>query len=435
MEGKKTYYFELACFTLILILNGIEVPIPVSFMNSKILTIAASEVVVMFLGVYLICLFFKEKEKVHENKGLIFLCILYGSYCLVDYICRVVFDTFEMKSILVIKADILGLVILLVLLIKELDFKKLYLVYSAIFAVIAVILAPTRSNLAYTVYQNAAIRLIFLCVQYCVILGYRICAQDERDKKRLDYIRAIYIFSMLFCYVNALGGRVNTVAIILCILCGEVLIGSKEKKWNFWAVLLPIICVVLNLIIIYPTSYGMFTRVFCESIVARVEQDKSEKEYEVDETGYVVNEQDRVMFYEQSASKDSIDGRSQVWRKALDDIKKNPVFGVGLRQYEVTYSTGHSVVILPHNFLLEYIQAVGIAGILILGCILLWSVISIYKTGNIYLLACYGLLLLVSCMYAFVQSVFCNSVVVFLVFFNIGIIINLCKQNQQSNIL
>lgn len=435
MSSRKVHYFELLCFPMVLILNGVEVSIPVPFTNSGILTICLSEVIAVIMGLYLFWLLFKEKEKVQNNKSIVALCVTYCIYCLLDYGCRILFYTFEMKSIAVIKASVLALVLLLVVLIEELELKKLYLVYAVVFAIVAVILAPTWGKWSYSIYQNAAIRLMLMCVQYAVILGYRICTKNRRDKKRLDLIRAIYIFSMLFCYVNVLGGKANTVNIIVIILCGEVLITVKEKKWNFWVVLLSVLCVIISLVIIYPTSHGMFTRLFWQNSILNADRDIEEKEYEVDETGYIVNDQDRFEYYEKDASKDSLNARSEVWKAAWEDIKENPIFGVGLRQYEVTYSTGNSATILPHNFLLEYMQAVGIVGILLMGSVLLWGLISICKTRNTYLMVCYLLLLLISCLYAFVQPIFCNATVVFIVFINMGIIINLCKKNQNLSIL
>jgi len=433
MNDRKAFNFEMICFAMILLLNGLQISIPVPFTNSGVLTICGSEVVVMLLSVYLLCLLFKEKEKVRENKAILILCIIYSAYSVITYGYRIIFNAFEMKSILVIKADIFAFVILLVLLIRGLNIKKLYLIYSVIFAVIAVLLAPSWGKWAYWIYQNAAIRLMFLCIQYSVILGYRVCTKNRRDKRTLDLIRAVYIFSMLFCYVNILGGKANTVTIILCILCGEALIVIKEKKWNFRVILLPVLFAALSLAIIYPTSHGMFTRIFWENTVASDEIEEK-KEYEVDDNGYIVNDQDRFAYYEKSASKDSLHARSEVWKAAWQDIKKNPIFGVGLCQYEVTYSTGNSAMILPHNFLLEYMQAVGIAGVLLMGLILLWGLISICKMRNTYLLICYFLLLLVSFMYAFVQPIFCNAAVVFIVFINIGIFVNLGKENQKINV-
>ena len=434
MKSRKMHYFELVCIVMILILNCIQVSITVPFTNSGILTICASEVITIICGIYLLYLLLKEKEKLQENKVIVILSILYVGYILIDYGCRIIFDTFEMKSILVIKADIFALVILLILVIKGLDIKKVYLMYSVAFAIVTVLLAPTWGKWAYLIYQNPAIRLMLLCVQYSAILAYRVCAKNRRDKKALDLIRAIYIFSMLFCYVNVLGGKANTVAIIISILCGEVLIVVKEKKWNFGVLLLPVLLAGLSFVIIYPTSHGMFTRLFWQNTIANFvqdeETDKEEKKYEVDETGYIINDQDRFEYYEKNASEDSLNVRSEVWRAAWEDIKENPVFGVGLRQYKVTYSTGHSVMILPHNFLLEYMQAVGIIGILLVVSILLCVLISICKMRNIYLSACYLLLLMVSCMYAFVQPIFCNAAIVFIVFINIGIIVNLCKEHQ-----
>ena len=430
MKSKKIYTFEEICFVMLLILNGIEVSIPVPFTNSGILNICASEVIAIFLGVYLFWLFLKEK--IGENKVFVILCICYCVYSLFDYGCRIIFDTFEMKSILVIKADILAFVVFLVLLIRKLDIKKLYLIYFVAFAVVSVFLAPTWGKWSYSFFQNAAIRLMLLCIQYSIILSYRICAENKREKRKLDLIRTVYIFAMLFCYVNILGGKVNTVTIILNILCGEVLLVIREKKWNYWEVLLPILLAVFSLMIIYPTSQGMFTRLFWKSTIANFDKDE-EKNYEVDDTGYIINDQDRFEYYEKSASKDSVNARSEVWKAAWQDIKKNPVFGVGLRQYEVTYSTGNSATILPHNFLLEYMQAVGIIGIALLGAVLLWALITISKMHNPYLVVCYLLQLLISCMYAFVQPIFCNATVVFIVFINIGVIINLSKTNHHSD--
>ena len=432
MKSKKINNFEVICFAILLILNGFEVSIPVPFTNSGLLNICGSEIIAMLLGLYLFWLFLKEKEKVQENKAIVILCICYCVYSLFDYGCRIIFDTFEMKSILVIKADILAIAILLVLLIRQVDIRKLYLIYAVVFAIVTVFLAPTWGKEAYLFFQNAAIRLMLLCIQYVAILSYRVCAENRREKRRLDLVRAVYIFSMLFCYVNILGGKVNTVTILLSILCGEVLLAIKEKKWNYGGVLLPTLLAVLSLIIIYPTQQGMFTRLFWESAIGDFGQDE-EKNYQVDDTGYIINDQDRFEYYEKSASKDSINARSEVWKAAWQDIKKNPIFGVGLRQYEVTYSTGNSVTILPHNFLLEYTQAVGLIGVVLLGAILLWVLIIISKTHNPWLLVCYLLLMLISCMYAFVQPIFCNTTIVFIVFLNIGVVTNLCKTNQHSN--
>ncbi|MEG1437338.1 MAG: O-antigen ligase family protein, partial [Oscillospiraceae bacterium] len=58
--------------------------------------------------------------------------------------------------------------------------------------------------------------------------------------------------------------------------------------------------------------------------------------------------------------------RFSAWKQAIEDIKKAPLMGIGLQQYECVSNDGIlTVVIQPHNFILEYVLSSGILGFLL----------------------------------------------------------------------
>lgn len=68
------------------------------------------------------------------------------------------------------------------------------------------------------------------------------------------------------------------------------------------------------------------------------------------------------------SKRESTAARGVVWRLALKDVRSNPVFGPGYRQYEIRYSGSQDavpVVVPPHNFILENALAYGVVGLIL----------------------------------------------------------------------
>lgn len=440
MNKKIINSISVILILLALLFNAIQINFKVNFTESGVFTIIGSELIGIVVSIFLVYIIFKYSNKSDDVKKLIVLCIIYFSYCFIDYFIRIKTIGFEMKSILLFKADFFACVFLLLLLIMKPSIKIYYSIYTVFFSCISSYLSLDWSELTTKYWQCSAIRLTLLFLHYPVLIVYRINSKTIKEKKFMDIICGINIFAILFCYFNLLG-RVNTLLVFFIISISELIIIFTVKNWRPWRLLIPMLCVIVSLIIIYPTSYGLLTRLSVLEIKNTLGYSNST--IEVNNTNVpnksagdsIKDVETRFEYYQQNESADSSNARFTAWKMALKDIMKNPVFGVGLKQYQVSYSTGNSVLILPHNFILEYIQASGIVGLILFGGIFVCIVLEIIFSKKWLI---FGILLLefaASFGTALFQPIFCDASILITLFINIGIIMNLRNNKEEQSVL
>ena len=122
----------------------------------------------------------------------------------------------------------------------------------------------------------------------------------------------------------------------------------------------------------------------------------------------------------------SSNARYFAWKSAWQDIKKNPIWGSGLKQYIYRYpSSVESIEIPPHNFILEYVLAFGIIGFLLWAVLILYPIACSFKqkiTRTIKSPVAFMMLFsfLFACAGAFVQPYFISPAVMTIMFVLIG---------------
>jgi hypothetical protein len=374
--------------SLILLSACFHVILPVGFTESGVITIFFSEIVgIITAGVLFFYIIANHRGISRENKLCLLSVIIFISYCICVYIVRIFTSGLEMKSIAIFESTVVIIAFMFLVMLKIIPAKaalRTITVFSVILGCVSVVLYfYLDRRISYLIVSSHAYRT-YISGYLLPLTAYQFCKNPQKFWRICYYL---HLGTLVFCGI-ASGARLNYL-FIPAVVAGIVFILKKEKlfsiKWTCIALAAPIIFVFAAApfnIYMYSTLQRIPGSSFVIERLNIAYTPKHEIEVDMDEFErlyalYMANEielsgeeiaafrEHSVMLDAETSTETSSLGRFYVWGRSLDDIKLNPLFGVGLRQYAVDYSFDRTVELTPHNFILEYTLAFGVIGLLL----------------------------------------------------------------------
>lgn len=439
------------CF-LVLLSTCVMLQIPVSFTNSGIISFYLVEIVGIIAAVVSIIYYIKNKNKLgNDKKKLLIFTMAFAIYCFLNYALRIIRTGLELKSIIVIESNLFVIGLMFVILFKMVNVKivmNTLCYFGAIFGISTIVLfyfAIDNNGTNVFFQHNGFIISTFGHAVRTYILGmifpitaYSYLKSDKKIKMLLYYI---HMFCLIFCGVIS-ASRVNFIFIPALLIATSFILYKRKSG----IVKRGISCLIISLLIIFASApfsarlYAQLTRLSTTNYIITVckipyvnvsssnnnsknnpNKNNPNKNNHIDKEKF----QDMVKAAEDSTEQSS-SMRFEAWRKSIEDFKRNPLFGVGLQQYECTSHDGVlKVVIQPHNFVFEYVLSFGIIGfilwIMMIGApIIIMLKNNNYKIFNNEELLFVFCLMIFACAGAFFQPYFIYSCVMAFVYIIIG---------------
>lgn len=454
---KKTA-LQYALMFLILFSTFFMLHIGVSYTESGQISFYISEIIGLFIGCFVIIYTIINRKQLNKDKKLyIGIIVLFAAYCIIDYFIRIALNGLELKSILIIESSLFVIGFLFLVLYKLVPINVVLgslAIFSAFLSFISVVLFYfLKFNIAYDILANHATRTYILGVLF-PLSGYNFLKNNGKIWSSCFYL---HLGGLLFCGLST-GSRINYIFVPIILLGVLSLLFRKKKHLIKISLLTTAIVFVVSLVSAhyYVYMYSELSRLPITNFVMKVfsieYKTKAIGEAQNDQLNELIKElqNNNLPEEEQNQIKEKIIVESSdvstkysnnvryfAWKSAWEDIKKNPLFGIGLKQYEYLYPTSTvSISIPPHNFLLEYTLAFGIIGFL------LWTVVILYPLAfsikrkfrsffNNSAIVMMVFSLVFACAGAFVQPYFISPAVMTIIFILIGCY-SLCINNESQ---
>lgn len=354
--------------------------------NSGVLSFYGSEIIGVCVGCFVLFYMFSQWKKIRKEVRLFLIfTVIFSFYCFAVYLFRIASGNFELKSILVLESNILVIGFMFLILLKLIPTKTVLSslsCFACIFGVLSVILYYFLDyDISNQVMLNHATRTYLLGILLPISV-FQYLSSKSRASCVFLYVQLV---SLIYCGLVS-GSRINYTLIPFIVILSFIILARGKLfsvKYAIIALVVPIIMVlvsanfniyiysqltrlpvtntVLNqLHITYHSPYGDLEGLEDEDLSDMINSLQSdtltEKEKEI--------LRNRITVKSASVSTtQSSSLRFYAWEQSIKDIKKNPLFGIGLQQYSATSSDGElTVPIQSHNFVLEYILSFGILG-------------------------------------------------------------------------
>ena len=393
-KNKVSYLLSI----VILLANCFMVRPQVSFTNSGIISFYLSELVGICVTAF-ICLYFlyKWKDISKENKSIALFAVIFNVYCIIIYAIRTVTQGLELKSILIFESNMLLIGFMFLITFRILSLHILInsmTVFSCLVGLISVFLFYfTGQQIAEIILFNHATRTYLLGVLLPLTVYQYILSKNAFSAICLY----VHFATLIFCGMVS-GARLNYFFIPV-ILIGSLILLSVNKlffiRYAVISFLIPVMVIFISanysLVI-----YAQLTRLPITNSVVQLFHIKyidntdtsgyenltpeEEEIYTLDLSSLIEKSKSAdipdelrskiikqiVLLSAKESTGESSSLRFFAWRESVKDISKNPLFGIGLRQYTASSSDGQLTVdIHPHNFILEYSLSFGIIGFLL----------------------------------------------------------------------
>lgn len=439
---KKLRLKEILLFcvlTLIFLSTFYMKNIRVPFTNSGLFAVYYSDLFSMIAWLILVVYFLKNYKTINKDfKRTFFLLILFGVYCLLILLFRYQNGNTDILNSLIVPRTIFMSVWVYLLFLS--NYSKMNLIdwfiilVSFCLSMISLLLVLNSSRYSYVILQSNSIRIILQIIFYPLITYVTI-------KKANLLVRGVFhlaTISLLFGgFVS--GSRLYALLIPMVVLTSMYSLYISSIK-NFREIFVVIVLVVVSVFGLSlenekiefglrrnPITSPIFEIAFINQIYRANDAIPNNSENvpipEIDQTDWLENQA--------NASKiDSSAARIFVYEKYIEDIIKSPIFGSGLKQYQYTYQhidSPSTIVIYPHNFILEYTASYGILG-LSLFVVFTWYFLGarivneIRKTKNlknpVIILSIFSIFYVV--LIGLVQPIFLNTIVMMYMYFSLG---------------
>lgn len=421
------------------------IKLKVPFTNSGEITFYPVEILGLALGAFLIFYFIKTFKSMTKEHKLIFFAALASQLVFVTiYAARVLLKGVELKSILVLESNLFVLAFLFLIILKLIDANIVIRSASVFFSALGVLgalliyLIP-ESYTDWTLFHCSAfslltfgnaIRTYLILITLPLTLFFYI-----REKSKLSLICLVaQTFSFVICGMVS-GARVNylcmPIALLMVIIVPFAALRNREGKKA--SIVLAVTCVLSLALVLFSSQFS--AKVYSQMMRLNVTKNVMEAlniEYSGIEIGIHVgydigeNEADLEDMLDDagSSAEQSAMSRDYMWALAVEDIKKAPLFGNGLKSYDFAFEEG-TLTMQAHNFILEYLLAFGIVGFLFWGLMILTPEIimikrmrsKFWKTPVIWLVA---FSMFFACGGAFFQPYFLYPNIMFVIFLMMG---------------
>lgn len=396
---KNLILYFLCAAALLLLCCLIQVG--AGFTSSGIISFYGIEIIGLCVAVYILIYIIRKWRSIsRENKIILLLTLIFTVYCAADYAMRILTKGLELKSILVIESNLFVIGFMFIILFKIVPVKKaitLICCFSCVLGILsAVLYFFIDYNISNVILLNHATRT-FLLGALLPFTVYSYVTMRDRFSAVCFYV---HLSTLIFCGLVS-GARLNYVLIpLLAIISLIILVRNKLFSWIkvIASILVPIIFIFISANF-YLYIYTQLTRLPVTNVVLQalnityhgqtgstIDGDLSEMIDKLNSDN--LTEQEKNKLLEQIAIKsaelstgESTSIRFYAWEQSVKDIKKDPLFGIGLQQYSATSSDGQlTVPIQPHNFILEYALSFGIIGFLLWAVMFLSPLFLAYKT-------------------------------------------------------
>lgn len=331
---------------------------------------------------------FNIKSVLKKEKNVeLLLFVTFIAYCGIVSIFRILLKIPFKQSLLIPRVIIAtAWIVLLFMFIKPKigNIIKATSIFSLCLSVITLCLTYTPNKFSYVIAQSHIIRTHMLLIMLPLLYLIYTHSQRYELNKNLKLLYAISFMFHLFVTSFAIiisGTRLNFLLLSLNLILFLIL--AFLDNWKKSIPLVLTILLSLSFIIIASTTkphirYGL-TRSPIYTVVKMLPLEVNNSNHKIHPEDDKESEDEFIKQLEKEANaskSDSNSSRFQAWRAAIEDIKTNPIFGPGYKQYNVRYSAvdNRSFEMSPHNFVLEYVLAFGIIGFIMFLSLLLYPV-------------------------------------------------------------
>ena len=331
---------------------------------------------------------FNIKSTLNKGETIeLLLVVTFIVYCGIVSIFRILLKVPFKQSLLIPRVIIATVWITLLFMFIKPKFEniiKATSIFSLCLSVITLWLAYRPNKLSYVIAQSHIIRTHMLLIMLPLLYLIYTHSQKYELNKKLKLLYAISFMFHLFVTSFAIiisGTRLNFLLLSLNLIL--ILILAFLDNWKKSIPIVLTILISISFIIIASFTkphirYGL-TRSPIYTVVKILPLEGNNSNHETNPEDGKESEDEFIKQLEKEANaskSDSNSSRFQAWRAAAEDIKTNPIFGPGYKQYNVRYSAvdNRSFEMSPHNFILEYVLAFGIIGFIMFLCLLLYPV-------------------------------------------------------------
>ena len=392
--SRENFLFAICFF--ILMASCFRFSINTGITASGVLVISYAEIIgiatAIFLGIYI----FIRRPKINKDNFIcIILTVCFAVFCFPVYLFRTVFHGFELTSMVIFQATLAVIPLMFLILFNIIPVRiiiKALTVFSVVLGCVSVILFYNTLNpIAYTVLSHHMGRT-YVLTALLPISAYQYLLSS---KKHWGICYYIHLGTVVFCNV-ASGTRIG-VYIVPVIIVMVFLIQIKKNKFSIKYSILAILVSISLCFITAPFYVQMYVNLsripvarsvmdvvgieYSPTVISLEHLDEETIEILRNEIARGVIDFDRgvtaaeIEYYfahrrlyvarNIDVNQANTDMRLDVWREALSDISANPLFGIGLRQYNFQAPGFPPRYMTTHNFMLDYALAFGIIGLLL----------------------------------------------------------------------
>ncbi|MEG1179196.1 MAG: O-antigen ligase family protein [Oscillospiraceae bacterium] len=389
IQNKNAIWQYLFCF-LIMISLCLMFQVKVGFTNSGIISFYGSEIVGIIVGIYTLIYAIKNKrELTRDQKYFVGFTMLFAVFCAAVYLIRFFKTGIELKSILIIESNFFIIGFMFMIIFKKIEVKraiKSISIFGAVFGVVSVVLFYTYQSafVENMIFHTSNFNILtfghavrtYLLTMIFPISAYNYIKSNDKFSATIYYI---HLITISICGLLS-ASRINYVFIPLVIIATSFIISKKNKK-NIKKAVLYFVAALLFVFLSSPffiQIYAQLTRIPITNQVmttckipyigfTKIVNSGKGKDFDKQEAAKVDKEKIKELIdAAEKSPEQSSSMRFSAWKQAIEDIKKAPLMGIGLQQYECVSNDGIlTVVIQPHNFILEYVLSFGILGFLL----------------------------------------------------------------------
>lgn len=366
---------------LILLSTTFMINIPVGFTNSGVLAVYGSDILSIVFLVYLLHdLIVNYQNYSKFEKRSVFLSVLFLAYVFIILGARAINGFIDTKSLMIPRVILTSawFYILILRRIVSVDaLKEGFKYFIAFVSFVSICLFFTTRPIAYQFLQSPAIRTSIQMFAYPIIM-WTLIQDYKKTNRNSDFLFMIYFTATLIISGISSGSRINAVVIPLQIIVIMITSISDAKK-VISKLILGVLIGFLITMCLYTVSFryrigSSRSPLFnvAENLVMKPISEHitfvdlfGEPRYNSPSTPSDPNDIDDLNNITEESKLDSSSSRFGVWKLSIKDIKTAPIFGPGLKEYQIEYTTGSSHIVFPHNFILEYTLGFGLIGLLL----------------------------------------------------------------------
>ena len=375
----------------VMVLACISAEVPVAFTQSGVVRFYVSVPVGIITGICMVIYMLKNWTRLEQDVKRCFgVAAAFSFYGVLVYIVRCLPQGIELKSLLIFEANVFMFGFLFIILCKIIRVdvvRKSMSAFAVLLGVITIVLTFLLDiDFVHSLFSPQITRTFILG---CLLPVSALNASEGQIKWRWIYYA--HLFCLMFaCMVS--GTRLSYGLIPILILCITIFLVRKGIKGALKTTVATCALAIIIAFALAPLNvyiYAGLTRQTPTAFLVKalhleynlpgsditdlLPPNSGLEEVKEKLNDKTLSPQEReslrqlaIKLSAEVSNEASGNNRMYVWESALADVKKNVMFGVGLRQYQ---SQDGSITIPPHNFILEYILSFGVLGFL------LWSIL------------------------------------------------------------